>query len=213
MNPSTRLDRKRAPLQKIMIVVLVIAAITLARVQAKPVPRNIAGRRFSQLPSIGNTLRKTTELQGGFSSLAQDDTVEKNANGEQETPPLSDNQQIISQPAETTPPSTQQSSSASTPNNNAQLGAWPCMDELDKTLIKISLPVIANFAIAPLVGTIDLFFINRMGNALAVAGQAAANQVFGSVFWLTSFLPSRKISPICLCLLARPVPYYLAHKI
>lgn len=29
-----------------------------------------------------------------------------------------------------------------------------------------------------------------MGNALAVAGQAAANQVFNSAFWLASFLPS-----------------------
>jgi MATE family multidrug resistance protein len=29
-----------------------------------------------------------------------------------------------------------------------------------------------------------------MGNTLAVAGQAAANQIFSSSFWLTSFLPS-----------------------
>lgn len=69
-------------------------------------------------------------------------------------------------------------------------GAWPCMDDLDRTLIKISLPVILNFAIAPVVQAVDLVFLNRLGNALAVAGQAAANQVFGSVFWLTSFIPS-----------------------
>lgn len=67
---------------------------------------------------------------------------------------------------------------------------WPCMDALDKRLILIALPVIANFAIGPLIGAVDLFWVNRMGNALAVAGQAAANQVFNSVFWLTSFLPS-----------------------
>lgn len=67
---------------------------------------------------------------------------------------------------------------------------WPCGDELDKKLLKISLPVIANFAINPLIGAVDLFWINRMGNALAVAGQAAANQVFNSAFWLASFLPS-----------------------
>lgn len=67
---------------------------------------------------------------------------------------------------------------------------WPRMDALDKRLIKISLPVIANFAINPLIGAVDLFWVNRMGNALAVAGQAAANQVFNSVFWITSFLPS-----------------------
>lgn len=29
-----------------------------------------------------------------------------------------------------------------------------------------------------------------MGNALAVAGQAAANQVFNTAFWMGSFLPS-----------------------
>lgn len=67
---------------------------------------------------------------------------------------------------------------------------WPCGDALDKQLIKIALPCIANFAINPLVGAVDLFWINRMGNTLAVAGQAAANQIFSSSFWLTSFLPS-----------------------
>jgi MatE len=67
---------------------------------------------------------------------------------------------------------------------------WPCLDALDRRLIAIALPVIANFAIGPLIGAVDLFWVNRMGNALAVAGQAAANQVFNSVFWLTSFLPS-----------------------
>eukprot|EP00934_Nitzschia_sp_Nitz4_P009391 Nitzschia sp. Nitz4//scaffold59_size112058//12611//14463//NITZ4_004098-RA/size112058-augustus-gene-0.89-mRNA-1//1//CDS//3329555090//9381//frame0 len=69
-------------------------------------------------------------------------------------------------------------------------GIWPCMDDLDKRLIKVSLPVIGNYAIGPMIGAVDLFWVNRMGNVLAVAGQAAANQVFSSVFWFTSFLPS-----------------------
>lgn len=69
-------------------------------------------------------------------------------------------------------------------------GFWPCMDKMDKELIKISLPVIGNYAIGPLIGAVDLFWVNRMGNALAVAGQAAANQVFSSAFWFVSFLPS-----------------------
>jgi Na+-driven multidrug efflux pump len=41
-----------------------------------------------------------------------------------------------------------------------------------------------------LIGAVDLFWVNRMGNPLAVAGQAAANQVFSSAFWFVSFLPS-----------------------
>jgi hypothetical protein len=74
--------------------------------------------------------------------------------------------------------------------NSEEVRAWPCGDALDRKLIKIALPCIANFAINPLVGAVDLFWINRMGNTLAVAGQAAANQIFSSAFWLTSFLPS-----------------------
>jgi hypothetical protein len=70
------------------------------------------------------------------------------------------------------------------------LNHWPCYDKLDKELIRISLPVIGNFAINPLIGAVDLFWVNRMGNPLAVAGQAAANQVFSSAFWFVSFLPS-----------------------
>jgi len=75
-------------------------------------------------------------------------------------------------------------------NESAALSIWPRGDELDKRMIKIALPCIANFAINPLVGAVDLFWVNRMSNALAVAGQAAANQVFSSAFWVVSVLPS-----------------------
>jgi Na+-driven multidrug efflux pump len=75
-------------------------------------------------------------------------------------------------------------------DGHATPGIWPCFDELDKRLIMISIPMIINFSITPLVGANDLFWTNRMGNALAVAGQAAATQVFNSGFWLASFLPS-----------------------
>jgi hypothetical protein len=40
--------------------------------------------------------------------------------------------------------------------------SWPCMDALDRRLIAIALPVIANFAISPLIGAVDLFWVNRM---------------------------------------------------
>ncbi|GMH92052.1 hypothetical protein TL16_g12235 [Triparma laevis f. inornata] len=63
-------------------------------------------------------------------------------------------------------------------------------DKLDSYIVRISLPAILNFAINPLIGAVDLFFVGRMGNALALAGQSAANQVFTSSFWIISFLPS-----------------------
>jgi multidrug resistance protein, MATE family len=75
-------------------------------------------------------------------------------------------------------------------SDNVAVSIWPCGDELDKKLIKLSTPVIINNAINPLIGAVDLFWISRMGIPLAIAGQAAANQIFNSVFWLTSFLPN-----------------------
>lgn len=67
---------------------------------------------------------------------------------------------------------------------------WPCGDELDKRLMKIAIPMILAFMVTPLMGAIDLFFVSRMANPLAVAGQAASNQIYNTAFWLTSFLPS-----------------------
>jgi len=81
-------------------------------------------------------------------------------------------------------------SAENTNSEEESISIWPKMDDLDKRMMKIALPCIANFAINPLVGAVDLFWVNRMGNALAVAGQAAANQVFSSAFWIVSVLPS-----------------------
>lgn len=67
---------------------------------------------------------------------------------------------------------------------------WPCGDELDQRIMKLTLPAMANFAILPLVGAADTFWVGRMSNALALGGQGAANQVFSSLFWICSFFPA-----------------------
>ena len=74
--------------------------------------------------------------------------------------------------------------------SNNGLRAFPCGDELDQRIFTILLPAIVNFAILPLVGAADTFFVGGMRNALALAGQGAANQIFSSAFWIISFLPS-----------------------
>jgi Na+-driven multidrug efflux pump len=66
----------------------------------------------------------------------------------------------------------------------------PCNDLLDKRIVKLALPAVVNFMILPLVGAVDTYWVGRMGNALSLAGQGAANQVFSSSFWIISFLPS-----------------------
>jgi putative MATE family efflux protein len=67
---------------------------------------------------------------------------------------------------------------------------WPCGDDLDKNIFSLALPAVANFAIVPLVGAVDTFWVGQMTDALALAGQGAANQVFSSIFWVISFLPN-----------------------
>lgn len=63
-------------------------------------------------------------------------------------------------------------------------------DEVDKMIFSTALPLSAVFAIIPIASALDLFWVNRLGDALAVAGQAAANQVYNSAFWLFAFLPT-----------------------
>lgn len=63
-------------------------------------------------------------------------------------------------------------------------------DELDREILGVALPSIANLAVIPIVGAVDTFWIGRMGDALALAGQGAANQVFFSMFFLIAFIPT-----------------------
>jgi Na+-driven multidrug efflux pump len=67
---------------------------------------------------------------------------------------------------------------------------WKGFNELDKEIFKAALPLSAIFAIMPVAMSTNLFWVNRLGSTLAVAGQSAANQMFASSFWLVSFLPS-----------------------
>ena len=89
-------------------------------------------------------------------------------------------------------PSPWSSSSIMTANANVdrQIPLWPCNDKLDGMIWKLALPAMLNLAIMPLVGAADTFWVGRMKDALALAGQGAANQIFSSAFWIISFLPS-----------------------
>ena len=44
--------------------------------------------------------------------------------------------------------------------------------------------------IIPLSSATDVFWVGRLGDAVSLASQGAANQVFSSMFWIISFLPS-----------------------
>lgn len=66
----------------------------------------------------------------------------------------------------------------------------PVDDELDKTIVKTALPSMVNLAVVPLVNSVDTFWVGRMGIALALAGQAAANQAFFTLFFLVNYLPT-----------------------
>uniref|UniRef100_A0A7S4Q3N4 Polysaccharide biosynthesis protein C-terminal domain-containing protein n=1 Tax=Alexandrium monilatum TaxID=311494 RepID=A0A7S4Q3N4_9DINO len=66
----------------------------------------------------------------------------------------------------------------------------PRGDALDRQIVRIALPSVVNLLILPMVNAVDTYWVGRMGNALALAGQGAANQVFSSIFWVIAFLPS-----------------------
>ena len=67
-------------------------------------------------------------------------------------------------------------------------------DALDREIMGAALPSIANLAVIPIVGAVDTFWIGRMGNALALAGQGAANQCFFSMFFRLHGSPAGPLS-------------------
>lgn len=63
-------------------------------------------------------------------------------------------------------------------------------DDVDRNIIKTAVPSMLNMAVVPIVNSVDTFWVGRLGIALALAGQAAANQVFFTFYFLVSFLPT-----------------------
>ena len=54
--------------------------------------------------------------------------------------------------------------------------SMPRNDATDTLIVKTAIPSMINLAVVPLVNAVDTFWVGRMGIALALAGQAAANQ-------------------------------------
>eukprot|EP00958_Prasinococcus_capsulatus_P013693 scaffold1414_cov384-Prasinococcus_capsulatus_cf.AAC.17 len=67
---------------------------------------------------------------------------------------------------------------------------WTVGDKLDRRILALWIPAILNFIIIPLSSATDVFWVGRLGDAVALASQGAANQVFSAMFWIISFLPS-----------------------
>lgn len=67
--------------------------------------------------------------------------------------------------------------------------ALPKNDSLDRKVVGTALPNMVNMLVVPLVNSVDTFWVGRMGSALALAGQAAANNAFMTIFYFLNFLP------------------------
>ncbi len=64
------------------------------------------------------------------------------------------------------------------------------LDAMDKMLIRNTLPLIGVTAIVPFLQSIDLFWVNQLGDTLAVSAQSASNTLYQFAFGLISFIPS-----------------------
>ena len=66
----------------------------------------------------------------------------------------------------------------------------PQVNDLDKRIATLYFPSLANLLVVPITGAVDTFWVGRMGDALALAGQGAANQLFATISFLASFVPT-----------------------
>jgi len=63
-------------------------------------------------------------------------------------------------------------------------------DELDRMIVNTAVPSMINLGVVPIVNSVDTFWVGRLGLAMALAGQAAANQASFTIFFLIAFLPN-----------------------
>jgi putative MATE family efflux protein len=68
--------------------------------------------------------------------------------------------------------------------------AIPRMNSLDRRILRTAIPTMINMVAVPLVNSVDTFWVGRLGMVLALAGQAAANNAFFTLYFLVSFLPT-----------------------
>jgi len=72
----------------------------------------------------------------------------------------------------------------------ASVGRQHEVDDIDRTILSTAIPSMINNAVVPIVNSVDTFWVGRMGIALALAGQAAANQAFFTLYFLVNYLPT-----------------------
>jgi len=63
-------------------------------------------------------------------------------------------------------------------------------NELDESILQTAIPNMINLGVVPIVNAVDTFWVGRLGLALALAGQSAANQASFTLFFLIAFLPN-----------------------
>jgi len=66
----------------------------------------------------------------------------------------------------------------------------PARGPLDKEIAAVALPAMLSLAVFPVVGMVDTFFVGRMGSALSLAGQGAANAAFNFCFFVLAVVPT-----------------------
>jgi MATE family multidrug resistance protein len=63
-------------------------------------------------------------------------------------------------------------------------------DTLDGLILKTCVPTVMNLMVVPLVNSVDTFWVGRLGVAMALAAQSAANQACFTLFFMIAFLPN-----------------------
>ena len=64
------------------------------------------------------------------------------------------------------------------------------LDAMDKMIFQNTLPLVGVTAIVPILQSIDLFWVNQLGDTISVSAQSAANTLYQFSFGLISFIPS-----------------------
>lgn len=137
--------------------------LTQQRQASFSIPRYYAKKRLS---STSSDLAETEQAENGL---------------EQQAPDLEGSEAALNVTTSTT---------TDTSSRSRFQTSLPQNDDLDKKILQTAIPSMINLAVVPIVNAVDTFWVGRLGVALALAGQAAANQAFFTLFFLVNYLPT-----------------------
>ena len=162
----------------VVVACLVIGSVSAVKITGDPVT------------SSSQQLRVDNYRYDPLATSENNNQIVDDNKNDQEVVPTSQMQDIQGEKTTTAATKTTVGPRVTSPVKHLQKRLWGRLDTMDKMIVSSTLPLAALTSVIPLMQAADLFWVNQLGDTIAVSAQSAANMVYQFSFGMFSFLPA-----------------------